>query len=153
MSPAKAPTLASIGALTSADIEVYLNGQGLATLWADGPLKVVRKPISADTFKIGKDRMVIINRSGGLPTTTEGHLAQPIFTVRCIGKQRNPDDAEALAMWVDLQLAGSPPMTLFGSKMVQKCVRAGGEPTPIMEDEAFRVHYSCSYILPSPSGF
>lgn len=135
--------------LRLADVEVYLRGRDPDRLKL--PELIFRGLPTADLISRGLDRMLILTTTPGPGFTVEQHISGNIVNVRCIGRQDDYDDAEALASDVDgLMLADRN--VQVGSVGALYVTWAGGPPAPFMKDSSMRTHFGCSYVIPIDSG-
>lgn len=65
--------------------------------------------------------------------------------VRSVGEQGDWDGAEYLAQQVDYLFTFGWPDSLDGAAVI-RVVRSGGDPYPLMVDDAERAHFVCSYL-------
>jgi len=134
-------------------LEAWLKAGLADTEWHDIPM--IHGP-NDDPEVTG--RCVILTRDGGAGLWTEEALIDEVgYQFRCVGEQRDPDDAEALALALDsLVRSGGrtgPIVDGNGARLVQlvSAQRFGGPPIPLMVDDAHRHHYVCSYLFSTPS--
>lgn len=132
-----------------AAVELWLDSRGLKDAYPDTVR--VRGLGDAADLKAGAGRMLILTRSGGPGLTMDWAIDQPIVSLRCVGRQRDPEDAQLFADAVDAMMLTGSSVTV-GSLRVLYVARTGGAPTHITTDRSRRAHYSCSYVIPVASG-
>lgn len=133
----------------STDITAYLLAEGVGDLW---PGIDIRTGVAdSATLNEMKDRAILITPGVGPGFSTSMHIDRTMWTLRCIGQQRNAQDGQSLALQVDrLFLADRP--TMIGRFRSLGVWRAGSRPTYVLTDAARRAHYTCSYVIPVASG-
>jgi hypothetical protein len=137
-------------ALSLASVESYLRARGLAATYPDAlVIRGVGDAVDLATAKA--NRAVMLTRGAGPGLAWEQTFDRPIVTVRCIGRQRDYDDAERFAFAVDRWLQAPSPVDVGGTRALY-VVRTGGAPAHFFTDRARRAHFSCSYIIPIASG-
>lgn len=136
--------------LALASVETYLKARGVAAAYP-GTLFVRGVGDLGDLSRIKADRGIVLTRGAGPGLAWEQTYDRPIVAVRCIGRQRDYDDAERFALAVDRWMLAPSPV-LIGGVRALFVVRAGGGPAHFFTDKARRAHFSCSYVIPVASG-
>lgn len=133
-----------------ASVEAYLRARGLAETYP-GTLVMRGVGDAYDLSQIKADRGILLTRGAGPGLMAEQAFDRPIVAVRCIGLQKNYDDAEQFALAVDRWMLAPSPVDMGGVRALF-VVRAGGGPAHFFTDKARRAHFSCSYVIPVASG-
>lgn len=96
------------------------------------------------------DSYVLLSPYGGPGLALDGALDDKAWQVRSVGRQNDPDNAEAIADAIDIAFI-SLPSSKVGGVWVASIQRVGGAPSPLMVDDAERTHYVCNYIVSTQS--
>lgn len=135
--------------LKLADVVLYLRAQDPNRERL--PSLIIKGLPTADALRRGIDRMLILTTTPGPGFTVEQHFSATIVNARCVGRQDDYDDAEALASDVDGMMLADGNVQV-GSVGALYVTHAGGPPTPFMQDSSLRTHFSCSYVIPIQTG-
>jgi hypothetical protein len=107
-------------ALSLASVESYLRARGLAATYPDAlVIRGVGDAVDLATAKA--NRAVMLTRGAGPGLAWEQTFDRPIVTVRCIGRQRDYDDAERFAFAVDRWLQAPSPVDVGGTRACTWC--------------------------------
>lgn len=96
---------------------------------------------------LAAQRVIFFSLGGGGALTTEGLFDTPFITTRCIGKQRDGDDAEQMAIDLDIGLLSFESNRYMGDALVLSINRSGGGPQLLMRGAGDRYHFTCSYVV------
>jgi hypothetical protein len=109
-------------------------------------------PVDANSLKLSPDDIVFLMLGSGPGLSLDGLYDRVILTTRCIGKQNDYDQAEALALALDqIMRAFATPLPVGLSRSLY-FTRTGGRPTEAPRDDADRYHFTCSYITEATTG-
>lgn len=97
-------------------------------------------------------RFVVLTRFGGPGLNTEDLFDGVGYQVRAVGEQVNYQDAEDLALAIDLWFLRKGFSQRVGGKWMTSIQRLGSPPTPLLVDDAERHHFVCSYVVDIESG-
>lgn len=114
----------------------------LRTLVADETLHVFPGPVIPEY----PGRMVVVTRTSSPGLSTDGIIDTVGWQIRTIGEQFDYESAEDLALAIDAGLQSLGTTDVQGLRLVT-VYRVGGPPTPLMEDDAQRHHFVCSYLF------
>lgn len=92
------------------------------------------------------NRFVVWTRYGGSGLELEGVLDVKGWQFRAVGKQMDYTSAEEVADAIDIAMI-SHYSKKIGGVWVPEIRRVGGAPSALMEDEADRTHFTCSYLV------
>jgi hypothetical protein len=132
------------------DVKAFLEPQLAA---AALPAVISPGPATDEALhKLSPQRTVFVSIGSGAGFSKEATFDRPLLTVRTIGKQRNYDDGERLAWFVDSAFFIESPRDV-GTVRVLYVTRSGGSPTLLLRDSADRYHFTCSYITETATGY
>lgn len=95
--------------------------------------------------KIPGPYVLLTPYGGGGGYNTDLVFSNRPIQVRTVGDQEDYDGAELIAQRIDYMFTFLWPSRLDGAA-IKQVVRTGGDPYPLLTDEAGRTHFVCSYL-------